>query len=172
MAGLGALKQMFSEIRELQEEAAQHARESRLGLGALAQVADTEAEYHELTGKARRLFKTGGAATLGEAAQTVFSLKSADQLDQLELFKQLRDTGIMAEPAEMAASIRAVTATIALSGSSRVKQAGPRTSAKPSPVEDWMVAAASALRATSAIAAAYPIAPKAGRLTRARPVRV
>ena len=78
----------------------------------MAQVSANAAEFQQLQQTTDAFFAGGGADTQQEAAQTVFSLKSAGAMDQLELFRQLRATGVVGNPAQMASAARTLTQTL------------------------------------------------------------
>lgn len=93
---------LFQSMRQEADLAGQQFRDATIGVGSLAQLAETPAEMQKLVQAARQTFAEGGGNTLDEAAKLVFSLESAGALDERELFTQLKAKNLVEEPAVMA----------------------------------------------------------------------
>ena len=110
---VGTVTSALNEMQAVRAQSAQKARESRMGMGSLAQVANSPEEMKQLTKKAEDLYAGGGAASKDEAARVVFAIKSAGSMDQFELFKEMRATGLVESPDIMA---RAATTLLSSMG--------------------------------------------------------
>lgn len=72
------------------EQAAQSMKQSEAGFSKLTQLAGGDSKrLNELIKASKVLFRQGGANSLNEAAETIFSLESAGALDQRKLFANL-----------------------------------------------------------------------------------
>ncbi len=97
-AAIRAGTALLRERQRVARDAADKQKFAELGLSSLAQLSGgDEGKFKSLTGAARDLFKKGGARNLDEAARVIFSLESAGELDQKDLFADL--FGIVADTA-------------------------------------------------------------------------
>jgi len=99
---IGGVTTALSDMAAKREEMAQKQREASMGLGSLAQLAKTPEDLAALKRTAKDFFAGGGAATLDEAARTLFAVKSAGQEDQLDLIRRLRRSRLVETPDVMA----------------------------------------------------------------------
>lgn len=109
-ATLGPLAMMkvgLDDIVAAVEKAKQVSVDARRGMGSLRQLANTDAEFQNLKGKAEALYGTGATDTLDQAAGAVFSLASAGQLDDKSfgMFAALSQKGVI-DPATMARAVK------------------------------------------------------------------
>ena len=110
---IGTVTGAMREMEATRREAAELSKQSAMGIGSLGQVASSKKDYLRLRAKAESFYRHGGAASLDEAARTVFAVKSAGQMDQLDLFRELRASRLVQTPDVMA---RAATTLIASMG--------------------------------------------------------
>jgi len=109
----------LNEMAAAEAEAAQKAKDSRMGMGSLGQVAvgrtqeEREADKKRLDAEARAIYMAGGAENLDQAARVRFALRSAGQDEYIDLFTQLRSTGLVQTPDVM---VRAATTLISSMG--------------------------------------------------------
>jgi hypothetical protein len=101
-AAVQKVKEVFDEMNRSADEAAEKAKSAAPAMGELAQLAETPEEMQELLGRARRVHARGGAGSLDEAARLVFALESADASSEIDMFGDLRRTGLVGDPAGMA----------------------------------------------------------------------
>jgi len=102
---LGTVAKGLANVKQAADEAAAAQRGSRMELGELAQLATSKEDYQALVQQAKRLYAVGGAASMGEAAKTVFSVASAGDLAALPLYGELRATGLVQDPAKLAKAV-------------------------------------------------------------------
>jgi hypothetical protein len=69
--------------------------------GTLAQLANTPEELRRLTDAAKKVRALGGAGSMDEANQFVFSMQSAGAIDEIDTFAELKNLGILQQPQEM-----------------------------------------------------------------------
>ena len=95
--GIQAVIGLLRQEMQVRDEAAQRIRESRRGVGSLAQLTDSKKGFQSLKGKAEELFAAGGAESMDEAARAVFSLESAGVMDSFDTFKNLAKSGTVSD---------------------------------------------------------------------------
>ena len=101
-AAIQAVAGAINTARQAAKEAADAQLASRIDVGSLAQVATSQKDFASLKKAAEKMFASGGADSMSEAAQAIFSLRSAGQDQYLDLFSSLRGSGVIADPAGMA----------------------------------------------------------------------
>jgi len=117
-AAIGTMTSALREADAVRQRAASEAKQSRMGMGALAQLAIDDqgradpAKYAFLKAQAEELFASGGAENRDAAARTVFSLASAGALEDLPLFGGMRSSGVVESPDVLAGSARAIITTM------------------------------------------------------------
>lgn len=89
---------LFGDLRRVQDEAAQSAREQLESAAKLAQVGDTPELTRELRIKSR--VQQAKGLTAEEANNLVFQLQSAGALEQADIFGNLRAARIIGDPAD------------------------------------------------------------------------
>lgn len=106
-AAAGVFQRMLEEIDQKRQEWANKQKESRMGLGSLAQVATSGQDMQHLISSARQIYLAGGAESMDEAGQIVFQARSAGQESYLPLIQELKATGMVGSPQAM---VKAITA--------------------------------------------------------------
>ena len=138
----------FREMDQARAEAARRGIESRQGLGALAQLAETEEERDKLVAMSKRIFAGGGAATLDEAARVAFALQSAGVQKEAQLFTDLRSAGVIDQPGVMARAVKTMISSFGGEEAGDVRQIISKAFAaskfNPAVVEPLLEAAAGA----------------------------
>lgn len=107
-AAAGVFQRVLEEIDQKRQEWANKQKESRMGLGSLAQVATSAQDMQHLIRSARQVYLAGGAESMDEAGQIVFQARSAGQESYLPLIQELKATGMVGSPQEMVKAITAI----------------------------------------------------------------
>lgn len=102
------LRQGWEEVETAIRNAAESVTEQRSGVGQLRQLANNQTEFDTLKNTAKRFRLAGATNSLGEAAQVVFDLDSADLLDAKSerLFLQLGARQVVPDLGKFAKAIR------------------------------------------------------------------
>lgn len=145
----GAITAVIGLLRQQQEEArkaAQAGRQSEFSLASLAQLADEQDSFGSLSERAKQLFARGGADDLSQAGQVVFSIKSAGQLQDLDVFEQLASSGVVRDVGSLSQSAAALVKSLGAeeTGSVRelISKAFAASAASPATVPELLSAAA------------------------------
>jgi len=145
----------LNEMAAISAEAGQRARESRRGVGSLAQLARSPEEMQALHAAAKQTFAEGGADTEDEAARTVFAIKSAGGMKHRKMFSQLKATGLVETPDLMARGAATMQASMgkAETGDMRalVSKAFGASQFSPSSAEELLEAASRSGTAAAAM---------------------
>ena len=99
---------IIADMRAKADDAADAAQQAAPGLGQLAQLAETREEMQQMLYQARLVHAKGGASSLDEAAKLVFSLQSAGASQELDMFSNLKRTGLVNDPAMMAKAAKTI----------------------------------------------------------------
>lgn len=104
---LALMKKGLDDIKEAVDKARQATADSRVSIGSLRQLAESDQEFQGLKGKAEALFASGSVRSLDEGAGAVFALKSAGLLDEqsFSLFNRLGAKGIIGDIPGVARSV-------------------------------------------------------------------
>ncbi|KKN53080.1 hypothetical protein LCGC14_0605920 [marine sediment metagenome] len=120
-----AVQGVTAALREMDQaraDAARRAIESRQGLGALAQLAETPREMQGLVDLTERIYAGGGGATLDQAARVAFSLRSAGVQKEAQLFIDLRSSGVISQPDVMARAVKTMISSFGAKEAGTVRQ--------------------------------------------------
>ncbi len=116
VVGIGAavttVISLFQEMHAEAQRVAEAYKESVVGVGSLAQLAETPQEMKRLVAAANKTFAEGGGNTLDDAAKLVFALESAGALDERELFSQLKAKNLVEEPDVLARAAATLNTSI------------------------------------------------------------
>jgi hypothetical protein len=105
-AAISVVTRGLMDMRAAAEDSAQKAQQAAPGLGELAQLAETPEDMQRLLLQARMVHARGGGDNLNAAAKLVFALESAGATSELDMFTNLRRTGLVNDPASMAKSAK------------------------------------------------------------------
>ena len=110
-AAIGVVIRGIRDIQEVGRDAAQKQREAKFSMGSLAQVAEREGpeSYAGLKAAAEKMYRGGAAETLEEAYRQVFEIKSAEQMEYIDLFTRLKQTRMIQQPGVLAQAASAMT---------------------------------------------------------------
>ena len=76
-AALGTVKQLFTDVRQEADRLGERQRQSKFGMGSLAQLAESDAQMRAMVAQAKKTFAEGATETLDEAGAVQFTLESA-----------------------------------------------------------------------------------------------
>ena len=150
-ATLGVLSQIrsgYQEVEALIQAGEQSITGSRGSIGSLRQLADSQEQFDKLQNAARRLRLSGAVESLGEGADTVFALQSANLLtpDAEALFLQLGARQVVPDLGKFARAIRTQLAAFGRAETGDAVQIASKAFAasafSPASVEELLEAAA------------------------------
>jgi hypothetical protein len=105
-------KMAIEKMAEARREAAEEAKQAEMSTGSLAQLTNDPEEYKGLVEAAKKMYAGGGASSLEEANRTIFALKSAGMMGDVDLFTSLKGSGLVSELPTMAKSVRTLQASM------------------------------------------------------------
>lgn len=113
-AAVGAVTAQLQELVRARDEAADSTLRSRRGMAQLAQLAATQPHiYPQVNAEIREFFGAGAATDLGDAAASVFDLRSSEMnAEDRKLFRDAAAQGVIAQPGAAAEAIAALRASM------------------------------------------------------------
>lgn len=112
-AVIGTAKRALDDMQARREEAAMGQRMSRMSAGQLQQISgDDPKRFKELLEKSKKLYLSGGAASMEEAYYGVFEAASAGQESQLDLVAKLRRGGYIKNVGQAMGAAQSIQTTM------------------------------------------------------------
>lgn len=109
---LNSVKRVLTDIRQTADEMAAKHKGDFLGLGSLAQLAESVPEMRKLIAESKASFAQGAATTLGSAAQLQFAITSAGMDKYRQDVAELQASGTVSDASTMVNAAAAMLASM------------------------------------------------------------